>query len=85
MDPGRVRLAAMYALRLLTLASTTFCGGYFLIAICIFVAIYNREHHRFPGFVTWLDFVKIALLGFGFIGSAVAYRVLVHATDRRKN
>jgi hypothetical protein len=73
-----------WTLRLLALASTTFCGIGFLIEASALFLNYNYEHHRFPlgmGYhIFWAKW-----FGLGFLCSAPAYMYLVQKMRRISN
>jgi ABC-type transport system involved in multi-copper enzyme maturation permease subunit len=72
-----------YFLRLLALASTTFCGIFFLGSALVLAWVYNYGARRFPPFITWQDFGETILVGLGFLCSAIAYGVLVRKTNQK--
>jgi hypothetical protein len=73
----------MYFLRLLALASTTFCCAFFLASAFVLASVYNHTARHFPLFITWRDFAETILVGVCFLCSGIAYGVLTQKTDKK--
>jgi hypothetical protein len=75
----------MYFLRLLALASTTFCGVFFLASVFVLASVYNHTPRHFPLFITWQDFAETILAGLCFLCSGIAYGVLARKTNLKSD
>ena len=66
-----------YTVRLLTLASATVFGIWFLFNITMLVLIYFENSRRFPLFIERIVYVELAVIGLLFVLSGTAYLILV--------